>query len=59
MISPASTTMICPVCELSGGPFGPDEAALLVATHNRFHHGGAPIAIATSAARQPDQPMAA
>jgi hypothetical protein len=52
MISPVSTTMTCAVCRLHGGPFEVDEAAMHVATHNRFHHGGAPIAIAmTSACR--------
>ena len=38
-ISAASTTMICCRCELSGGPFTAEEAALHVATHDRLHHG--------------------
>ena len=38
-ISAASTTMICCRCELSGGPYTADEAALHVATHDRLHHG--------------------
>jgi hypothetical protein len=59
VISAASTTMICPVCELTGGPFRVDEAALHVATHNRFHHAGAPVAIALTRAGRGDQPAAA
>jgi hypothetical protein len=59
MINPASTTMTCPVCQLSGGPFEVDEAALYVATHNRFHHRGAPVAVAMTSACRPDQPAAA
>ena len=47
--SSASTMMICPECQLSGGPFLADEAALHLATHNRFHHAGAPTAMATTA----------
>jgi hypothetical protein len=46
MISQTSTTLTCPECQLDGGPFEVDEAALHVATHNRLHHGGAPIAVA-------------
>jgi hypothetical protein len=49
-ISAASTTMICCRCQLSGGPFTADETALHVATHNRVHHGGKPIAFAWSPA---------
>ena len=45
-----STTMICCRCQLSGGPFAADEAALHVATHNRVHHGGKPTAFAWSPA---------
>jgi hypothetical protein len=45
-ISAASTTMICCRCQLSGGPFTVDEAALHVATHNRLHHGRKPTAFA-------------
>jgi len=47
-ISPAGTTMTCSVCELSGGPFQVDEAAIHAATHNRVHHRGAPVAIVTT-----------
>jgi hypothetical protein len=43
--SSVSTLMTCPVCQLSGGPFATDEAALHVATHDRFHHAGAPTAV--------------
>jgi hypothetical protein len=49
-ISAASTTMICCRCELRGDPFAVDEAALHVATHDRFHHGGKPTAFAWSPA---------
>jgi hypothetical protein len=59
MIGLSSTTMTCGVCQLSGGPFEVDEAALHVATHNRFHHAGAPIAVAMTAARKADQAAAA
>ena len=47
-ISAASTTMICCRCQLSGGPFTADEAALHVATHNRLHHGRKPTAFAST-----------
>jgi hypothetical protein len=57
--SSASTTMTCPVCRLSGGPFTLDEAALHVATHNRFHHGGAPTAVAVVSADRCDHAAAA
>jgi hypothetical protein len=36
----AQGTLICPVCELSGGPFEPEEAAHLIGLHNDLHHGG-------------------
>ena len=36
----APDTLICPVCELYGGPFEPDEAAHLIGLHNDLHHGG-------------------
>jgi hypothetical protein len=45
--SPATTaprTTICPVCELSGGPFEADEAAYLIGLHNDLHHGGSDAA---------------
>jgi hypothetical protein len=32
--------MICQSCELTGGPFAPGEAALLLAVHEQLHHGG-------------------
>ena len=32
-------TLICPVCELSGGPFSPEEAAYLIGIHRDLHHG--------------------
>jgi hypothetical protein len=32
--------MVCPSCELTGGPFAPGEAALLLAVHEQMHHGG-------------------
>jgi hypothetical protein len=51
--------MICPVCELTGGPFNGEEAALHLVTHNRFHHAGAPIAVALTAALRNDHPLAA
>ena len=38
--APALSTAICPVCDLSGGPFEPDEAAYLIGLHNSLHHGG-------------------
>ena len=38
-------TMTCDVCLLSGGPFSPAEAALLLMTHNLLHHRGAPVAM--------------
>jgi len=59
IISPTSTTMICHVCQLSGGPFTVDEAALHVVTHNRIHHAGAPIAFAVTSACRSEQPAAA
>jgi hypothetical protein len=31
--------MICSSCELVGGPFGADEAALLLKVHEQLHHG--------------------
>jgi hypothetical protein len=34
------TVMICQSCELTGGPFAPREAALLLAVHEQLHHGG-------------------
>jgi hypothetical protein len=34
------TTMICQSCEMTGGPFAPGEAALLLAVHEQLHHGG-------------------
>jgi hypothetical protein len=57
--SSGSTMMTCPVCQLSGGPFTLDEAALHVATHNRVHHAGAPTAIALTAAHRYDHSAAA
>ena len=36
----AKTVMICQYCELTGGPFAPGEAALLLAVHEQLHHGG-------------------
>jgi hypothetical protein len=36
----AQGTLICPVCELYGGPFEPEEAAHLIGLHNDLHHGG-------------------
>ena len=36
----ARTTMICQSCELTGGPFAPGEAALLLSVHEQLHHGG-------------------
>jgi hypothetical protein len=36
----AKTVMVCPSCELTGGPFAPGEAALLLAVHEQMHHGG-------------------
>jgi hypothetical protein len=44
--------MACPECDLHGGPFSVEEAAVLAATHNRLHHGGAPTASAMTAAVQ-------
>jgi hypothetical protein len=38
--SPARTVMICQSCELTGGPFSPREAALLLSVHEQLHHGG-------------------
>jgi hypothetical protein len=49
-MSAASTTMTCSRCQLSGGPFTVDEAAMHIATHNRFHHAGTPTAFASSSA---------
>jgi hypothetical protein len=57
--SSANTMMICPVCELSGGPSDDEEAALHLVTHNRFHHAGAPTAIALTAALGRNHPLAA
>ena len=57
--SSASTMMICPVCQLDGGPFHVNEAALHVATHNRLHHAGAPTALALASTYIYDQPAAA
>ena len=37
---PAKTVMICQSCEMTGGPFAPGEAALLLAVHEQLHHGG-------------------
>jgi hypothetical protein len=36
----ARTVMICQSCEMTGGPFAPGEAALLLAVHDQLHHGG-------------------
>jgi hypothetical protein len=34
-------TLICAVCDLSGGPFeDEEEAAYLIGLHNDLHHGG-------------------
>src|SRR6476659_188301 len=57
--SAAVTTMTCSRCQLSGGPFTVDEAALHVATHNRFHHAGTPIAFASNSAGGPANAEAA
>jgi hypothetical protein len=38
--SQAKTVMICQYCEMTGGPFAPGEAALLLAVHEQLHHGG-------------------
>lgn len=38
--SQAKTVMICERCEMTGGPFAPGEAALLLAVHEQLHHGG-------------------
>jgi hypothetical protein len=59
MTSSADTMMICPVCRLGGGPFHVDEAALHLATHNRFHHAGAPIAVACGSVHGGDNLVAA
>jgi hypothetical protein len=59
IISTASATMTCRECQLSGGPFAVDEAALYVATHNRIHHRGAPTAVALSSACGSDNAAAA
>jgi hypothetical protein len=59
IISLASTTMICHVCQLSGGPFTVDEAAMHAATHNRLHHAGAPTAFAVTSASRSDDAAAA
>jgi hypothetical protein len=37
--SSGRTVMICSSCELVGGPFGADEAALLLKVHEQLHHG--------------------
>jgi hypothetical protein len=34
--------MICQSCEMTGGPFSPAEAALLLSVHEQLHHGVAP-----------------
>jgi len=34
-----SVLMTCDVCDLTGGPFAPAEAAYLRAIHDRVHHG--------------------
>jgi hypothetical protein len=57
--SSRNTMMTCPVCELSGGPFNDEEAALHIVTHNRFHHAGAPTAVAVTAALRTGYPLAA
>ena len=36
----ARTVMVCESCEMTGGPFAPGEAALLLAVHEQLHHGG-------------------
>ena len=38
--SSGRTVMICSSCELVGGPFGAEEAALLLKVHDQLHHGG-------------------
>ncbi len=38
--SQVKTVMICESCEMTGGPFAPGEAALLLAVHEQLHHGG-------------------
>jgi hypothetical protein len=38
--SQARTLMSCQYCELTGGPFAPGEAALLLTVHEQLHHGG-------------------
>ena len=38
-VSRRRLTVICESCELSGGPFPPDEAAHLRALHDSLHHG--------------------
>jgi hypothetical protein len=59
MSNTASTMMICPVCELSGGPFRRDEAAVHLTTHNQVHHRGAPTAVALASVLTSDYPAAA
>ena len=39
-ISRSRTVMICELCELTGGPFAPGEAAHLLEIHVQLHHGG-------------------
>jgi len=59
MTNPASTMMVCSVCGLDGGPFQAAEAALHVATHDRFHHAGAPTAVALTSVSRAEHPAAA
>jgi hypothetical protein len=54
MMITTTSAMTCHQCHLDGGPFPVDEALLHVATHNRLHHGGAPIAVAVTSACAPD-----
>jgi hypothetical protein len=39
-LSRARTVMFCDLCELTGGPFAPGEAAHLLEIHVQLHHGG-------------------
>jgi hypothetical protein len=59
MMITATSAMTCHQCHLDGGPFSVDEAVLHVATHNRLHHGGAPIAVAVTSACTADIAAAA
>jgi hypothetical protein len=59
MMITATSAMTCHQCDLDGGPFPADEAVLHVATHNRLHHGGAPIAVAMTSACTADIAAAA